>query len=197
MFHCPTLFSLDTLTPRSHRLAVSKHLGRSHESDSFSMASVIRFLRSQVLFTPPYPETSFEGKTVLVTGANRGLGVEATRHFVRLGATKVVMAVRTSSKGEDAKTVILSSCPGSDTQIEIRPLDLMSYSSVWPFAQRYATLTRLDVMVCNAGVFTKKFSLAEGHETTILTNVICTFLVSLLALPKMKDTAHKYSVKPA
>ena len=160
------------------------------------MASLIRFLRSQFLFTPSYLETSFEGKTVLVTRANRGLGLEATRHFVRLGATKVIMAVRTISKGEHAKTDILSSCPGSQTQIEIWPLDLMSYSSVQSFAERYATLTRLDVMVCNAGVSTEEFSFAEGHETTIITNVICTFLLSLLALPKMKETAHKYSTKP-
>ena len=120
------------------------------------MASLVRFLRSQFLFTPPHPDTSFEGKIVPVTGANRGLGLETIRHFVRLGATKVVMAVRTISKGEDAKTDILNFCPGSQTPIEIWPLDLMSYSSVQSFAERYATLTRLDFMVCNAGILTKK-----------------------------------------
>ena len=160
------------------------------------MPSTLRFLRSQFLFTPPYPEASFQGKTVLVTGANRGLGLEATRHFVRLGASKVIMAVRTISRGENAKMDILNSCPGSQTQIEIWPLDLMSYASIDSFAERYATLTRLDVVVCNAAVITEKFRLEESHETTILTNVISTFLLSLLALPKMKETAHKHSTNP-
>ncbi len=51
----------------------------------------------------PWPTTSFAEKTIIVTGANCGLGLEAARHFVRLGARKVVLGYRSVPKGEAAK----------------------------------------------------------------------------------------------
>lgn len=67
------------------------------------MASFPAFLKSQLFYTPQKPEQPYEGKTVIVTGANTSLGLEATRHFVRLGAETVIITCRTLSKGEAAK----------------------------------------------------------------------------------------------
>ena len=68
------------------------------------MASFPAFLKSQILYTPKEPSTiSYAGKTVVVTGANTGLGLEATRHFVLAVASTVIIACRTLSKGEAAK----------------------------------------------------------------------------------------------
>jgi NAD(P)-dependent dehydrogenase (short-subunit alcohol dehydrogenase family) len=66
-------------------------------------------LWSQYFISIPQIETSFEGKTVIVTGANTGLGLETARHFTRLGAEKVIIACRTISKGEAAKKSIEAS----------------------------------------------------------------------------------------
>src|ERR1700742_4615754 len=49
------------------------------------------------------PATLVRGKTVLVTGSNSGLGLEAAQYYYRLGAARLILAVRTPSKGEDAK----------------------------------------------------------------------------------------------
>jgi hypothetical protein len=64
------------------------------------------FLYSQLCVRLPYPSQSFNGQTVIVTGSNTGLGLEAARHFTRLGASKVILAVRSISKGQEAQKSI-------------------------------------------------------------------------------------------
>lgn len=61
------------------------------------------FFHSQLFRTPPYPTNSFENQVIIVTGSNVGLGFEAARHFYRLNCAKLILAVRTISKGETAK----------------------------------------------------------------------------------------------
>ena len=58
----------------------------------------LAMIRSQLFASLEYPTTSCEGKTIIVTGSNTGLGKEAARHFARLGADKVILAVRNPLK---------------------------------------------------------------------------------------------------
>jgi retinol dehydrogenase-12 len=158
-----------------------------------SFGFFLNFLKSQWMFTPTYPTTSYEGQTVIVTGANVGLGFEAARHITRLGASKVILAVRSVSKGEEAKKSIEESEKRSGV-VEVWQLDLSSYASVEEFAARVnKELPRLDVILENAGISTMSFSLAEGNEATITTNVVSTYLLGLLVLPKLKETAQKFN----
>lgn len=53
-------------------------------------------LYNQLFKIPAYPVASFVGQTVIVTGSNVGLGLEAARHFVRLDAAKVISRFATS-----------------------------------------------------------------------------------------------------
>jgi len=73
---------------------------------------------------------------------------------------------------------------------------LSSYSSVKTFAARVSKLPRLDVVLENAGIGTPIWGLAEGHERTITVNVIRTFLLALLLLPKLKATAKEFKAEP-
>lgn len=151
---------------------------------------------SQLFVTPNYPTSSFEGQTVIITGSNTGLGKEAARHIARLGVSKLILAVRNVKAGQVAKEDIESTTNINTTVIEVWKLDLSTYQSVKEFAQRVATLPRLDVLVENAGVAPNTFRLAEGYENTITVNVISTFLLALLCLPKLKATAKQFSVRP-
>ena len=160
------------------------------------MASYLfQFLRSQFFVKPPYPTQDLTNQTIVVTGANTGLGLEAARHFTRLNAERVILAVRTVSKGEDAKKSI-EETTGRHGVVEVWSLDLSSYASVEAFAAKLNGLKRLDALVENAGMQTGTFRLVEEDEATITTNVVSTFLLALLALPKLQEMATKYNIQP-
>ncbi|KAJ5266541.1 hypothetical protein N7478_009349 [Penicillium angulare] len=149
------------------------------------------FLYSQFIFRPAYPKGTLDGQTILITGANVGLGLEAARHVVRLGASRVILGVRNVKAGEQAKQEIenSNSRPGV---CEVWEVDLASYSSVLAFGDRISKLPRLDSAILNAGLATQTFELAEGYERTITVNVFGTLLMGLLLLPKLKATKADY-----
>ncbi|KAF6799589.1 short-chain dehydrogenase reductase [Colletotrichum sojae] len=146
------------------------------------------FLRSQLLTSLPKPTTKFTNQTIIVTGSNTGLGLEAARHFVRLDAGKIILAVRSPSRGRLAAESIAAS-EGRPDVVEVWELDLAKYDSVVSFARRAKDLDRLDVVVANAGIYTFDFSTAEEDEATITVNVVSTMLLGLLLLPKLMETA--------
>lgn len=155
------------------------------------------FLYSQLFVKPAYPTASFAGQTIIVTGSNIGLGKEGARHFVRLGASKVILAVRNIKAGEEAKKDIEISTKCNTTTVEVWTLDLASYESVKSFAHRASQLPRLDVLLENAGIAgSDEFLLAEGHERRITVNVISTFLLAVLMLPKLKSSAKEFNTHP-
>jgi len=151
-----------------------------------------KFLKSQFFITPPVPHVSCTGKTIIVTGSNTGLGKEAARHFARLGASTVILAVRSEPKGQAAANDITASLPAdsnSKVEIQVWPLDMACYDSVKAFAARADGLPRLDAVVLNAGVQTLRYALAEGDESTVTVNVVATFLLGVLLLSALERTA--------
>jgi retinol dehydrogenase-12 len=120
-------------------------------------SSIGHFLYSQFFVTPKYPDTSCKGQTLIVTGANTGLGLEASRHLVRLGAEKVILACRNLEKGEAAVRDIEASTKRTGVA-EVWSLDLSSFESVKEFAKRVDGLKRIDAIVENAGEFCTKDS---------------------------------------
>lgn len=130
-----------------------------------------------------------------MTGANCGLGLEAARHFVRLNASKVILGCRSIQKGEIAKTDIEKTTKRQGI-VEVWQVDLTSFASVRKFCARAHTLERLDIMVENAGIATGKFEQYEGFESTITINVISTFLMALMLLPKLRESATKFNIIP-
>lgn len=154
------------------------------------------FLYSQLFVTPKYPAASFTGKTVIVTGSNVGLGKEAARHMVRLGAEKTILAVRNLEAGERARQDILGTTKRPPSAVDVWQLDLSDFGSVKRFAQRASQLPRLDVLLENAAVAAAKFDTAEGHERSITVNVISTYLLALLLLPKLKADAKAHGTNP-
>lgn len=162
---------------------------------------------SQWTTTPKLdPNLSFAGQTVIVTGSNVGLGFHAAQQIAQRGASKVILAVRTISKGEAAAKEIrasLSKSSSKRTVIEVWPLDLSLYQSVKDFAARaIKELDRLDVLLANAGVAKLNFELVsdpeseEADEASIKTNVLSTTLLAILLIPKLKETAVKFGVTP-
>lgn len=153
------------------------------------------FLYSQFFVTLQYPNESFTGQTVIVTGSNVGLGKECARHLARLGA-KVILAVRNTSAGEEARQDIINTTKISEAKIEVWELDLGDYESVKRFAKRCDTLDRIDAVIENAGIATGQFKLVAGHESTVTVNVVSTFLLALSLVPKLKEVSKKHNISP-
>ncbi|KAF9874835.1 hypothetical protein CkaCkLH20_07529 [Colletotrichum karsti] len=154
----------------------------------------VDFIRSQFK-SLPYPTEDCAGRTVIVTGSNVGLGLEAARHFVRLNAAKVILGVRSTDKGEAAKTDI-ELTTGKRNVIEVWPLDQASFDSVKEFAARADRLPRLDCVVLNASIATSKRADAEGWESQVTVNVLSTFLLGLKLLPVLRRTGAQHNVTP-
>ncbi|KAB2573367.1 Short chain dehydrogenase sol3 [Lasiodiplodia theobromae] len=155
------------------------------------MGFATALLYSQFFVKPPSPSSDFTGQTVIITGATSGLGFEAVKHLLRLGASQVILAVRNVSKGEQAVKDLSS----AKSNVEVWQLDLGSFSSVKKFGERVNTLDRLDAVIQNAGIMTSQFELVEGCESQIAVNVISPVLLGYLVLPKMQQSAAKYGSK--
>lgn len=165
------------------------------------------FIYSQLFVRPAYPDKLFNGQTVIVTGSNVGLGKEAARHFARLGAARVILGVRNTEAGEAARADIERSTRCAPGTVEVWALDLSRPASVAAFAGRAEReLDRLDVLCENAGVATSTRRVVPvtaaggegaeggggwGYESSIAINVLGTFLLALLLLPALRETARR------
>ncbi|WP_050897232.1 oxidoreductase [Patulibacter medicamentivorans] len=121
---------------------------------------------------------SFSGRTVVVTGANSGIGLVAARQLARAGA-RTVIAVRNPEKGARAAATI-------DGDVEVRRLDLADLASVRAFAEQWEG--DLDVLINNAGVMAVPLGrTADGFELQIGTNHLGHFALTNLLLPRITD----------
>jgi retinol dehydrogenase 12 len=152
------------------------------------------YAHSHLLVSLPIPVNSFAGQVVIITGGNTGLGLEAARHICRLGAAKVIVTSRSFERAQEAADDIAKTT-GRIGVVEGWTLDLAEYTSVKAFAARAESeLPRLDVLVNNAVSWDKTFALAEGNELTVTVDVLSPLLLSMLLLPKMRETSMTFKV---
>ena len=105
------------------------------------------------------------GQTVVITGANSGVGLEAARMLAAAGAD-VVMACRDAGRASAARDRVASTATGTVTTAT---LDLADLSTVTPFVDGLPA--QVDVLVCNAGVMGGKHAVtAQGFERQMGTN---------------------------
>jgi NAD(P)-dependent dehydrogenase (short-subunit alcohol dehydrogenase family) len=129
------------------------------------------------------------GQSVIVTGANSGIGRAAAAAMAAAGA-RVILAVRSTGKGQTAAAAMRG-------QTEVRQLDLASLDSVREFAA--GTEGEIDLLVNNAGVMAPPLSrTAEGFELQLGTNHLGHFALTNLLLEQItgrvvtvSSTAHR------
>jgi NAD(P)-dependent dehydrogenase (short-subunit alcohol dehydrogenase family) len=127
-----------------------------------------------------------QGKVVVVTGSNSGIGKETAAAMATLGAT-TVLACRNQRKAEEA-AVDLRAASGSD-DVHVVPLDLADLSSVETAAEELASRwDRLDVLVNNAGgIWSGRQVTAQGLEVTFGVNHVGPFFLTALLLARLKQ----------
>jgi NAD(P)-dependent dehydrogenase (short-subunit alcohol dehydrogenase family) len=122
----------------------------------------------------------------VVTGGNRGLGREVTRHLASRGA-RVVIACRDEAVGEAAADSVRAE--GVAGELEVRSLDLASLASVEKFATGLAGEPRLDVLGNNAGLMAVDRGLtADGFELHMGVNHLGHFALTARLLPLLRET---------
>ena len=115
-------------------------------------------------------ETDLTGQTIVVTGATGGLGYESSLQLLRLKASKLILGVRNTDRGNDARQSLLADSEvkrvNPEAKIKVSQLDLGDDQSVAAFANR--TLReeeRLDVLLLNAGINLARWEQSpSGHE---------------------------------
>lgn len=132
-------------------------------------------------------------KTVIITGANTGLGFECAKAIAAQNKDwHIVIACRDVVKGQEAATAITAET--AHTAISILPLDLASLASVHRFAALYAaqTLPPLRGLVCNAGlqVLQGLQYTQDGFELTFGVNHIGHFLLTNVLLAMFQEPAR-------
>ncbi|KAL8917576.1 MAG: hypothetical protein Q9208_007859 [Pyrenodesmia sp. 3 TL-2023] len=147
---------------------------------------------------PEDPSVRFDSKTILVTGANTGLGFEAALKYAALGAAKLILAVRSIDKGNAAKARIVEATTINAANISVLSVDLGTFASVHEFVREIdQTIEHIDVVLLNAGVGPPSYQKsAEGWEMAVQVNVLSTALMALLLLPKLRATAQARQGQP-
>lgn len=140
--------------------------------------------KSPLPWTPnDIPDLS--NQTVLVTGANSGLGLESARMLSSHGAT-VVMACRNTQKGKAAMEAIRGEHP--DAKLELMELDLADLASVRQFSETFRKHhERLDILINNAGVMAPPLQhTKDGFEMQFGTNHLGHFALTGLLLETLE-----------
>ena len=132
---------------------------------------------------------SLSGKTIVVTGANSGIGYKAAEELVFLGA-RVIMACRSIPKAQTARESLLKDYP--EARIEIRHLDLAGKTSIDAFADGLIQdKVDVDAFVCNAGIFRIQGKTEDGEDIVMGTNFTGNVYLAERLLPYLESLPHK------
>ncbi|MBM7691290.1 NAD(P)-dependent dehydrogenase (short-subunit alcohol dehydrogenase family) [Peribacillus deserti] len=132
-------------------------------------------------------EQELQGKIMIITGANSGIGFEAAKALSNKGA-RVILAVRNELKGKESAGLILRE--NKDALVEVMRIDLSDLQSVGEFAETFSKrYNSLDILINNAGVMIPPYlKTKDGFELQFGSNHLGHFALTGLLLPLLKQT---------
>ncbi|RYP18677.1 hypothetical protein DL765_003812 [Monosporascus sp. GIB2] len=148
-----------------------------------------------VTFNPATDIPSLEGKVILITGANSGLGKQSALELAKHNPAQIWMAARSLEKGNEAVADVKRKVP--DAAITFLELDLSSFASIKSAAKKVlSTSPRLDILMLNAGLMGCPPKLTnEGYEIQMGTNHVGHALLLKLLMPLLVATASSHPVR--
>ncbi|GLA09818.1 hypothetical protein AnigIFM60653_000759 [Aspergillus niger] len=143
-------------------------------------------------FHPTKDIPDLTGKTILITGANSGLGKTSVLEFSRHNPSQIWLAARNLTKAQSAADEIKQQVPTA--RIHLLELDLSSFASIQKAVEVFlSTATRLDILMLNAGVMAAPPGMTPDgrYEVQFGTNYMGHALLTRLLLPIMERTAKR------
>ena len=138
---------------------------------------------------PHFPDLN--GKVIVVTGANTGIGYIAVEEMAKLGAKAIVLACRDPKRGNDAVQKIKSD--HGVTNVEFMRLDLNDLTSVKAFTVEFGKkYDKVDILLNNAGIMSlqTRQETVQGFEKQIGVNHIGHFFLTNLLMDKIKASGQ-------
>ncbi|XP_071962126.1 retinol dehydrogenase 11-like [Antedon mediterranea] len=134
-----------------------------------------------------HSDAKLVGKTIIITGANTGIGRETAKDLAARGA-KVILACRNTEKGYSAKQYIEQTT--GHKEVFVHKLDLASLASVREFVKEYKdNHDSLDILINNAGVMCcPQWETEDGFDMQFGTNHLGHFLLTNLLLDMLKES---------
>jgi NAD(P)-dependent dehydrogenase (short-subunit alcohol dehydrogenase family) len=125
------------------------------------------------------------GKTVLITGANSGIGFVTARELAKMGA-RVLMVCRDDKRGAHARTEVAQVAKGAAPELLLA--DMSSQQAIRALADDVRRrFTKIDVLINNAaGIFDRREFTVDGIEKTFATNHLGPFLLTNLVIDLVK-----------
>jgi len=135
-------------------------------------------------------------KVIIITGANKGIGKEATKQIAKLGA-KVYMACRSLDSANQVREEIVNET--GNQNVFVKHLDLASTDSIINFAEQFKKEeSKLDVLINNAGLWTKTKKLTDINvEQTFSVNVLGHQLLTHLLIDELKNAGPSRIINTA
>ncbi|XP_018599410.1 retinol dehydrogenase 14-like [Scleropages formosus] len=148
----------------------------------FSRRSSVKIVR--------HPTGMMRGKTVIITGANSGIGRATAAELLKLQA-RVVMACRDRQSAEEAAREMRQEAGPDQGELVVKELDLASLTSVRSFCQEIIREEpRVDVLINNAGIYQCPYTKTEeGFEMQFGVNHLGHFLLTNLLLDHLKKSS--------
>lgn len=134
----------------------------------------------------PFALPSLQGRTIVVTGGNAGMGYFAVEQLAAAGAS-VVIASRSSEKAENAIGAVRQRVRAAD--VSFVRLDLSSLQSVREAAEQITSGGGIDVLINNAGITRpgrRRETTQEGHELVVGCNFLGHFALTALIFPSIR-----------
>ncbi|KAG1847193.1 hypothetical protein DFJ58DRAFT_485539 [Suillus subalutaceus] len=182
-----------------------------HQLSIIMKYSFLDYVIGQWSALPLVETADLSGKTVLVVGANVGIGLEASKHFARMQPARLIIACRSEAKGKAALAEIEQETGYNGCELWI--VDLAKFASVTAFADKFEKEGGdLHILVMNAAIALPIYQpTSDGWETVLVYLIFCarsydsylrfrlqvnylaTSLLSLLLIPQLVAAGRKSS----
>ncbi|KAH7383756.1 hypothetical protein BKA66DRAFT_417435 [Pyrenochaeta sp. MPI-SDFR-AT-0127] len=145
-----------------------------------------------VKFDPSKDIPSLEGKVILVTGGNSGLGKQSILELAKHHPAEIWLGARNATKAQEAIDEIKKQAPNA-SPIKVLEMDLASFASIRDAAKTFSQQSqRLDILMLNAGIMMVPHNTTkDGYEIQFGTNHMGHALLTKLLLPTLLSTAEQ------